>query len=125
MKTTKPLSAAAVRIGDVERQRATLLLGEHWAAGRLEAEEFEERTALALAARTDGELAALLRDLPGGPDAPRASWVSISHSERGRLLAVAATSGLGAGFLGLVIGASTNSYRAHMVVHELMHVIHL
>ena len=41
-------------------------LSEHFQAGRLTAGEFDERMGRALAARTCGELRALLADLPAG-----------------------------------------------------------
>lgn len=56
--------AGQVRIGDDERERAAATLGDHYAAGRLDREEFDTRLAAAYAARTRGELAGLFRDLP-------------------------------------------------------------
>jgi hypothetical protein len=54
-----------VRIGTAEREQAAALLGEHFSAGRLDSEEFDQRVHAAYAARTGTELAALFRDLPG------------------------------------------------------------
>jgi hypothetical protein len=54
----------AVRIGTDERQHAVDALGDHFAKGRLDPDEFEERAAAAYAARTTAELDALFRDLP-------------------------------------------------------------
>jgi hypothetical protein len=54
----------AVRIGDAERETATAELGEHYAAGRLTLDELHERIALALAARTRGQLTQVMGDLP-------------------------------------------------------------
>lgn len=56
-----------VRIGTDERQRAVDALADHFAKGRLETDEFEERTAAAYAARTAGELNVLFQDLPRPP----------------------------------------------------------
>jgi len=53
-----------LRIGDVERERAVTALGEHFAAGRLTRDEFDERSEAAWAARTEAELAPLFTDLP-------------------------------------------------------------
>ena len=53
-----------VRIGDQERDEALDTLGEHFAAGRLSREEFDERAEQAIGARFDRDLAALFRDLP-------------------------------------------------------------
>ncbi len=61
---------------DAERERIVESLRAHAGAGRLDAEELEERIGTALHARTVGDLAALVADLPEprrttGP-APRA-----------------------------------------------------
>ncbi|MDQ3788548.1 MAG: DUF1707 domain-containing protein [Actinomycetota bacterium] len=53
-----------LRIGTVEREDAVRLLGEHMSEGRLSLEEYEERTAAALEARTRGDLKPLFKDLP-------------------------------------------------------------
>jgi hypothetical protein len=53
-----------LRISDAERERAANDLREHYAAGRLTEDEFDERVQAAYAARTAGELRALLSDLP-------------------------------------------------------------
>ena len=61
-----------LRASDAERERAAELLREHCAAGRLTAEELDERLEEAYRARTVGELRAVLRELPeeSAPDAP-------------------------------------------------------
>ena len=53
-----------VRASDADRERTATLLREHHAVGRLTPEEFSERVDKALAARTIGDLEALLADLP-------------------------------------------------------------
>jgi hypothetical protein len=53
-----------LRIGDAERESAVAALGEHYAAGRLNKDEFDERTAAALTAPTQSTLAPLFLDLP-------------------------------------------------------------
>ncbi len=53
-----------VRVGDDERQAVVDQLRVHLGAGRLELDEFEERAAQALAARTVGDLVPLTADLP-------------------------------------------------------------
>jgi hypothetical protein len=65
--------ARELRIGDVERENAVSVLGEHYAAGRLSKEEFDERAAAAWSARTTSQLAPLFVDLPSltGPAARR------------------------------------------------------
>ncbi|VEJ58069.1 DUF1707 domain-containing protein [Arachnia propionica] len=54
-----------LRIGDAERDEAIVLLREHMSAGRITAEEFDERMSAALTAKTRGELTVLFNDLPG------------------------------------------------------------
>jgi Domain of unknown function (DUF1707) len=53
-----------LRASDSDRERTATLLSEHHAAGRLTAEEFQERLDKAYEAKTLGELDALLADLP-------------------------------------------------------------
>lgn len=70
-----PPSNAQVRIGDAEREQALTALGEHFAAGRLSKDEFDERSTAAWAARTSADLAPLFSDLPtltpAAPPRPR------------------------------------------------------
>lgn len=56
--------AAQLRAGDADRDAILTQLGEHFGAGRLTAEEFDERSGQALSARTLGELDDLMCDLP-------------------------------------------------------------
>jgi hypothetical protein len=59
-----------LRIGDAEREAAVSVLGDHYAAGRITHAEFDQRTSLAYAARTNADLWPLFRDLPQiGPGA--------------------------------------------------------
>jgi hypothetical protein len=53
-----------MRIGDTEREQALAALGEHMSAGRLDIDEYGERSAKVTAARTRGELLELFTDLP-------------------------------------------------------------
>lgn len=57
-------SSRALRIGDAERDATIELLGRHVVDGRLTRLEHEERVEAALRARTQGDLDALLADLP-------------------------------------------------------------
>jgi len=57
----------SIRIGTAEREQAVKALGEHFAQGRLEPAEFEERMTAAYAARTAAELDRLFDDLPSAP----------------------------------------------------------
>jgi hypothetical protein len=60
------------RIGDAEREAAVTALSEHYAAGRLTKEEFDERSDQAWAARTAAGLWPLFADLPR-PSSARSS----------------------------------------------------
>jgi len=53
-----------MRVSDAEREAATAELQEHFASGRLNQEELDERLAAAFAAKTRGDLNALFTDLP-------------------------------------------------------------
>jgi hypothetical protein len=54
-----------IRASDADRERTSELLREHHAQGRLTPEEFNERLDQVFAAKTIGELDALLADMPG------------------------------------------------------------
>jgi hypothetical protein len=53
-----------LRASDEDRDRTAALLREHHALGRLSPEEFSERLDKTFAAKTIGEIDAVLRDLP-------------------------------------------------------------
>jgi hypothetical protein len=59
-----PYIAPDVRASDADRAATAELLQRHYAAGRLETQEFEERIGRSYAARTTGELHDLIVDLP-------------------------------------------------------------
>lgn len=62
--TTRNFPPGNLRVSDADRDRAVSELSEHFQAGRLTAGELEERSGLALRARTGDDLSALLADLP-------------------------------------------------------------
>lgn len=70
MDTTKSFPSGGIRVSDADRDQAITELSEHFQAGRLTQEEFEERSGRALQARTGDDLAALFTDLPGRGTAP-------------------------------------------------------
>lgn len=61
---SRPNHRVPIRIGDAERDRAIAALGDHFAAGRLTAEEFDQRSDQALKARFNEDLEPLFVDLP-------------------------------------------------------------
>jgi hypothetical protein len=54
-----------MRIGDAERDAAAADLSEHYAAGRLTFDELNERLDAVFTAKTFGQLAHVMTDLPG------------------------------------------------------------
>ena len=65
---SKPAQKTPLRIGDAERDRAIAELGDHFAAGRLNTEEFEQRVDEAIKARFNDDLEPLFVDLPRTPE---------------------------------------------------------
>jgi hypothetical protein len=53
-----------IRVSDAERNEVAELLGEHYADGRLDQAEFDERVGRTMAAKTRGDLTGLFDDLP-------------------------------------------------------------
>jgi len=58
-------AAGPIRIGDAERDQAVSVLGDHFAAGRLNREELDERIDQAMQAKFSTDLRPLFADLPG------------------------------------------------------------
>jgi hypothetical protein len=94
-------TAAAIRASDDDREKALGLLREHWLAGRLTLEEYEERCGEAAGARFLHDLRAALRELPEppplhwpAPSAPSAP-ASAPHSAAVASLALGVLSLLG------------------------------
>lgn len=56
-----------IRVGDFERDEAIRRLTTHHSAGRITIEEFDDRVARALDAKTAGDLTAIFDDLPDAP----------------------------------------------------------
>jgi putative intracellular protease/amidase len=81
-----------LRASDADRDRAVTELAGHFQAGRLTAEELDERSGRALAARTGNELAGLFADLPpddvaatstaAGLDRPSRPWPPCGWTAR-------------------------------------------
>lgn len=75
-----------IRASDAERERLVEELHEHTVAGRLTAEEYEERLEAVYAARTRADLDALRTDLPVSTVAARAALVERKSKLRRRLV---------------------------------------
>src|SRR5258708_4462569 len=61
---TRNVPPGDIRVSDADRDVALAELSEHFQAGRLTQEEFDERSGLALHARTGNDLSELFTDLP-------------------------------------------------------------
>lgn len=86
---------AQIKASDSDRDAVVSDLGEHFQAGRLTAEEFDERTGRALAARTWGELRDLLADLPATqPRTPATKALNARPSGGFQLPGIAVLAGL-------------------------------
>ena len=80
----------ALLVSDADRDRALTRLARHAAEGRLTADELEERSDRALAARTAGDIAALFADLPRSSSAARAGVRGRDTGSRAHLIAFVA-----------------------------------
>jgi Domain of unknown function (DUF1707) len=78
-------SAAPVRAGDRERDAVVQRLQEAFADGRLDDDEFDQRTRAALTARLTSELDVLTLDLPATGGAPRPVSPDTAGRRPGRL----------------------------------------
>jgi Domain of unknown function (DUF1707) len=70
-ETSRGFPPGDIRVSDADRDRALAELGEALRVGRITADEFDERSGLALRSRTGLELTGLLADLP--PTSPPAT----------------------------------------------------
>jgi hypothetical protein len=93
-----------VRIGDAEREQVAQRLHVHVGSGRLDLAEFEQRIDAAYRARTRGELAAVVADLPEQPRPPRAA----ARPARSRVMAAAWAPWLLAGTISMVVWSVTS-----------------
>jgi hypothetical protein len=85
-----------IRASDSEREAAATQLRDHAAAGRLGVEELEQRLQAALGARTRGDLATVLSDLPEpATRAPRRAFRVPGN--------VAVAGAAGAGLVGVAV----------------------
>ena len=55
----------SIRVSDADRDRVTVQLRDHFAAGRITPGELDERLSVALNAKTFGDLRRIMADLPG------------------------------------------------------------
>ncbi len=77
-----------IRCSDADREAVAQQLRDHYAAGRLTLDEFDERTTTTYAAKTFGDLDGLLTDLPAlavEPAAPKPSVEPVRASASDRV----------------------------------------
>ena len=109
---TKGYPSGSMRVSDADRDQAIAELSEHYQAGRLTTEEFEDRSGRALQARTTADLADLFTDLPRrqasttgaattstAPASPAKSWPACVPVAPVTILAVIAVLALLSGHL--------------------------
>jgi hypothetical protein len=73
------MSDQTIRLSDAEREAAAADLGEHFAQGRLTADEHAERLEQVWAAKTRGDVAPIFRDLPSPYAAVAAPTPSVDR----------------------------------------------
>lgn len=110
--------SSGLRIGDAEREQALRALGEHMSAGRLDIDEYGDRSARVSSARTRNDLVALFTDLPAPrpsfrtatpavPDpavpAPKSGWRMFPGEITGPIIGATWVSAV---FIGPAVGAS-------------------
>ena len=107
-----------IRVSDADRDRALSELSVAFQAGRITADEFDQRSGQALAARTGKELTALLADLPvERAPAPRAA---PERAHRVLATRVAFTAGAAAICFSAVAAASALSHGPTLQQREIL-----
>jgi len=105
---TRSFPRGDIRVSDAERDQAVAELSEHFQAGRLTPDEFEERSGRALQARTGTDISGLFADLPprrvaaapqaalpaADPYLPRASLLPVARVVIAFAVAAVIASGL-------------------------------
>ena len=95
-----------LRVSDADRDRALAALSEHYQAGRLTLEEFEERSEQTLKSKTERELRGLFIDLPTAQIVAPAQGQAVAGPEAGPRLPVARILATAAGIAAIVIVVS-------------------
>ena len=67
-----------MRVSDADREAAAAELQEHFASGRLNQDELDERLATAFAAKTRGDLDAVFADLPSSGGWASGAWAAAA-----------------------------------------------
>jgi hypothetical protein len=115
-----------IRVSDAERERLVEELHEHTVAGRLTAEEYEERLGAVYAARTRSDLDVLRTDLPVSTVAARLALVERKSRLRRRLAQEAggsATASLVCVAIWLASGAHGSFWPIWVIIFTLLPVL--
>jgi Domain of unknown function (DUF1707) len=115
-----------IRVSDADRERLVEELHEHTVAGRLTAEEYEERLEAVYAARTRADLDALRADLPVSTVAARLALVERKSHLRRRLVQEAggsATASLVCVGVWLASGANGAFWPIWVIIFTLLPVL--
>src|SRR6266568_1493669 len=72
-----------MRVGNAEREAIAAELREHYASGRLTLDELNERLEAAFAAKTRGDLTAVMRDLPSAATPTAGAGAQSAGQQRG------------------------------------------
>jgi hypothetical protein len=114
---TRDFPTGDIRVSDAERDRAIAELSEHFQTGRLTREEFDDRSGLALRARTGDDLLELFTDLPGGETAPEPTTATATApaQARGADRLPVARIVIGCVIASIVIGNVTGAVAGHGV----------
>ncbi len=99
-----------LRVSDAERDRAVAALSEHFQAGRVTQEEFEDRSGRALQARTGRELRGLFTDLPQGTAPATVTPGGVRRARGVPLAAVVIACVMAAVVAGNVLGHTGNGH---------------
>jgi hypothetical protein len=120
---------AGIRASDAERERFAESLREHYAAGRLDAEELSERLDDAYGAKTVADLQRLSVDLPALPPSPAARRAELERRrpELGRRL-IQRTGGSLSPFLictviWLATGAQGGFWPAFLLIFPVLYLV--
>lgn len=112
-KNPRNYPAGDLRVSDADRDLALAELSEHFQAGRLTADEMQERTGQALAARTGKELSAIMADLPVVRPGASVAPVSKEPERRGFHWTPAATAVLAGVVTAAIITGAVFSQPGH------------
>ena len=113
-----------IRASDADRDAVLTALSEHFQAGRLTSDEFDERSGAALSARTLGDLDGLMTDLPGpartappSDPAPMPAQPPMPSSFDRRLPQVRAMPGVAALLVVAVVALGLGAAQGHGAWH--------